>query len=194
MSIGATAATQRADDRQPVSYDETFDLLSNHRRRYTLHYLKANGEDAELGTLSDYVAAWENGIPPSEVSYDQRKRVYTSLQQVHLPRMDNMGIVEFDDREGIVQLTPTAQQLDIYLEVVGRRDVPWSVLYLVLAAINGVVLAAAALGLPGFAAVPDLGWGLFAVTTFVVVAVTHLYISRQEMQLGRTDKPPELLE
>lgn len=194
MSVGASAKTEGADNGQEVSYDETFDLLSNHRRRYTLHYLKANGESAELGTLSDYVAAWENEIPPNEVSYDQRKRVYTSLQQVHLPRMDKMGVVEFDDRDGVVELTPAAQQLDIYLEVVGQRDVPWSVLYLVLAAINAVVLAAAALGLPGFAAVPDLGWGLFAVTTFVVASVAHLYISRQEMKLGGTEKPRELLE
>ncbi len=194
MSVGETAVEQEEPDQQQVSYDETFDLLSNHRRRYTLHYLKANGEHAEIGQLSDYVAAWENDIPPNEVSYDQRKRVYTSLQQVHLPRMDKMGVIEFDDREGVIELTPAAQQLDIYLEIVGKRDVPWSVLYLTLAAINAVVLVAAAVGAPGFAVVPDLGWGLFAVTTFVVASIAHLYITRKEMRLGGTEKPPELIE
>jgi len=193
MTVGATAETEQ-EAQQEVSYDETFDLLSNHRRRYTLHYLKSNGEHAEIGQLSDYVAAWENDIPPNEVSYDQRKRVYTSLQQVHLPRMDKMGVVNFDDREGVIELTPAAQELDIYLEIVDKRDVPWSVLYLTLAAINGVVLTAAALGLPGLTAVPGLGWALFTVTTFVVVSVAHLYISRQEMKLGGTEKPPELVE
>ena len=194
MSVQQQSGGQDPVENGGVSYDECFDLLSNHRRRYALHYLKYNGDSATLGELSDHVAAWENNVDVDDITYDERKRVYTSLQQVHLPRMDTAGVVEFDDREGVVELTPEAEELDVYLEVVRDRDVPWSVFYLALVAINAAFVGLAALGVPGFAGVPGLGWALFAVTTFAVAAGAHLYVTKTEMHLGESELPPELEE
>lgn len=174
-----------------LSYDESFDLLSNHRRRYVLHYLQRNGEQATLGDLADRIAAWENEIGVEEVSYDERKRVYTSLQQVHLPRMDELEVVEFDDREGVVETGPAAEDLDVYLEVVQGRDVPWSVFYLVLTLFNLCLVGAAAVGVPLLVRVSSPGWSVFVLTTYLVSALVHLYLTRTEMRLGETEDPPE---
>lgn len=46
----------------PLTTDEVFEILSNHRRRYALNHLERNGERTSLGELSENVAAWENGI------------------------------------------------------------------------------------------------------------------------------------
>jgi hypothetical protein len=181
------AETQPEPD---LSRDECFELLSNHRRRYTLHYLEHNGEEATLGELADQIAAWENDITPEEVSYDQRKRVYTSLQQVHLPRMDDTGVVEFDDREGLVEPGPAADDLDIYLEVVQDDDISWSVYYAALAVLNAVIVALATLGIPPVTALPQEGLAVFVVTTFLVTTIAHVYIARTEMRLGQTERPP----
>ena len=194
MSTTTKPPTSHGPSEPGISYDDCFDLLSNHRRRYTLHYLERNGEQAQLGELSEQVAAWENEIAQSEVSYDERKRVYTSLQQVHLPRMDRMGVVNFDDREGVVEVGPLAAELDIYLEVVGKSDITWSSFYLLLAVVNLGVIGAVAAGVPGMGAVPTLGWALFCVTTFFVAALAHLYYSRTEMRLGSHEQPRELRE
>jgi len=177
---------------EDISHSEWFDLLSNHRRRYTLHYLKHNGDQATLGELADQVAAWENDIPLEEVSYDQRKRVYTSLQQVHLPRMDKHGVVRFDEREGHIEPGPAVADLDVYLEVVQGRDVPWSVFYAVLAVLNAVLIALVTLGVPPFTLFPRTGLAVFVVTTFFFTAVAHTYVARTEMQIGQTERPPEL--
>jgi hypothetical protein len=185
-----TAATAAED----VSRDECFELLSNHRRRYTLHYLQQNGEEATLGELADQVAAWENDIPPADVSYDQRKRVYTSLQQVHLPRMDDFDVVDFDDRGGFVEPGPAADDLDIYLEVVQGNDVPWSLFYLGLALLNLALVVAAMAGAPLLGLVPAQGWAVFVLTTFLVASGSHLYLTRTEMRLGHSQKPPDLRE
>jgi len=193
-STRGTSEGNRGTSSETISYDDCFDLLSNHRRRYALHYLKENGESATLGELSDQIAAWENEIEIEEVSYDERKRVYTSLQQVHLPRMDDMDVVEFDDREGVVAVGPVAEELDIYLEVVQGRDIPWSTFYLGLVGVNVLIIAAAALGLPPLAAVSALGLAVFVVTTFFVTAVSHVYITRTEMHLNDHEQPPELGE
>lgn len=177
---------------QSLSRDETFEILSNHRRRFTLHHLQQNGERADLGDLSEHVAAWENDIGVGEVSSTERKRVYTSLQQFHLPKMDETGIVEFDDREGTVELTPAAEDVDIYLEVVDGDDVTWSQYYLALAAVNLGVLAGALGGIYPFTLVPSAGLALLVVTTFFVSALVHTYFNRTEMRLGDSDTPPEV--
>lgn len=173
-----------------LSYDDCFDLLSNHRRRYALQYLKENGETATLGELSDQIAAWENEVDVEEISYDERKRVYTSLQQVHLPRMDDMDVVEFDDREGVVEVGPGAEELATYLGVAQRRDIPWSGFYLGLVGVNTVVLAAAALGVSPVASVEALGLAVLVVTTFLVLSVTHAYVTRRKTRPDQHVRPP----
>ena len=175
-----------------LSRDDAFEILSNRRRRFALHHLQHNGERAELGELSEHVAAWENDSNVQEISASERKRVYTSLQQFHLPKMDDKGVVEFDDREGVIELTPAAEQMDVYLEVVEGNDVPWSQYYLGLAAVNLGLLVAAMAGTYPLRLVPDGGWGLFVVTTFLISALVHTYYSRTEMRLGDAETPPEV--
>ncbi|WP_237560481.1 DUF7344 domain-containing protein [Halapricum salinum] len=186
----ADEGQEEVDD--PLTRDDTFEILSNHRRRFALHHLQQNGDRADLGDLSEHVAAWENDIGVAEVSSSERKRVYTSLQQFHLPKMDEKGVVEFDDREGVVELTAAAGDVDIYLEVVDGNDVPWSQYYLGLAAVNLGILGAALAGLYPFTLVPSAGLALLVVTTFLVSALVHTYFNRTEMRLGDSDTPPEV--
>jgi len=216
----STTASPETPTNRSVTKDDCFELLSNHRRRYAIHHLQQNGTNVSLSELSEQVAAWENDIAIEEVSYDERKRVYTSLQQVHLPRMDKMDVVEYDERkrvytslqqvhlprmdkmdvveyderDGSVALGPAAEEIDFYLEVVADDDVPWSHFYLGLALVNAGLLFGALLGLGPLVRISGLGWAVFAVTSFLVTSLSHMYITRTEMRLGETDKPPELLE
>ena len=188
------AIQQQSDTEGPsepdISRDECFDLLSNHRRRYALRYLQQNGDSATIGELSDQIAAWENGIGTEEVSYDQRKRVYTSLQQVHLPRMDDAEVIAYDDREGVVETGPAAEELDIYLEVVEGGGISWAQLYVALAVFTAGVIAASIVGVPLLGSLPGLAWAVFAVTTFALTGVAHAYYNRSRMRLDSRTGPP----
>ncbi|WP_336326226.1 DUF7344 domain-containing protein [Halovenus sp. HT40] len=180
-----------ADEAETMTHDDCFELLSNHRRRFTLHYLQQSENGTELGELAEQVAAWENDIPREEISYDQRKRVYTSLQQVHLPRMDDAGVVEFDDREGMITMGPASDEVEIYMEIVSGREIPWSLFYTGLGLVNFGVIALVALGLPLFGLLSGIEAAVFVATTFLVTSLAHLYITRTEMRLGASDGPPE---
>ena len=184
----ADGSPLNGDSKPTLSTDETFELLSNHRRRYTLHHLYDVG-DADIGDLSRQVAAWENNTTPAEVTSTERKRVYTSLQQFHLPKLDEKGVVEYDERAGEVEIAGLADDLDVYLEIVEGKDIPWSQYYLALAAVNAGLLAAVAVGAWPFTLLPGLAWGVFAVTTFTLSAAVHTYHSRS-MRLGRNGTPP----
>ncbi|PSP25266.1 hypothetical protein BRC61_00290 [Halobacteriales archaeon QH_10_65_19] len=185
-----TAPPDRQDEESDLSRDESFDLLSNHRRRYALYCLRQEENRATLGELADKIAAWENDIETDAVSYDERKRVYTSLQQVHLPRMDEMNVIEFDDREGVVEPGPAAAELNVYLELVRGNDVPWSAFYLGLAVLNLAVIGGVVAGVFPLTLVPPFGWPVFVVTTFLVTSLAHLYLTRTEMRVDGAGTPP----
>ena len=183
MGVSVLDNEPAGEGTERLTFDECFDLLSNHRRRYTLYYLEQNGEAATIGDLSARIAAWENDILVSDVTYDERKRVYTSLQQVHLPRMDEADVIEFDDRSGAVELGPAAADLDIYLDVVMGHDIPWSHLYVGLAGVNVLVVAAFALG--SVPALSGLGVAVFVATSYLLTSLAHLYITHTEMRIDR---------
>jgi len=178
---------------ESLSRNEAFELLSNERRRYAIHYIKQSGGPVELGALSERVAAWENETSINEVSSDERKCVYTSLQQFHLPKMAEEEVIEFDDRQGTVALSARAEDLDVYLEVVDGWDIPWSEYYLGLAAVNLALVVSSVSSIYPISMLSSASWAVFAAVTFLVSALLHTYFST-EMRLGQGDKPPEVGE
>ncbi|MFC6794284.1 hypothetical protein ACFQFH_07895 [Halobaculum halobium] len=167
-------------------------MLSNRRRRHALHAIAgAENETHDLGELSERVAAWENEIDVAEVDYAERKRVYTALQQSHLPRLDEVGLVEFDKDRGTVDATPALEDVEIYLDVVRGNEIPWSEYYLGLSGVSAALLLAVWVNAFPFTMVPDLGWFAFVVVAFSVSAAANRYYSR-DMKLGGDSSPAEL--
>jgi len=174
-----------------VTRDDVYEVLSNRRRRFTIHYLQRNGARAALGTIAEHVAAWEDGVDVAAVGSAARKNVYTSLQQFHLPKMEDLNLVRFDRRAGEVELTDAAAAVDVYMEVVARNDVPWSLYYLGVGLLVGGVVLGHAVGLPVLSGLTDVECGVFAVTAVAAMALTHTYYGRR-MRLGSEGPPPEV--
>lgn len=166
----------------------TFELLSNHRRRYAWHHCKQVESQVPLGDLAEQVAAWENEKRVAEITSAERKRVYTSLQQTHLPKLDDAGIVRFED--GAVELGDRADELEVYVDVVEGDDIPWSEYYLGLTAVSGALMAAVWLtGSTGV--ISGLGWATIVVLAFALSATAHLITDRGR-RIGTEGLPPEL--
>ncbi len=195
---GDDSSSERADAETPrrPSNDDLYELLSDRRRRYALHYLlqraDADGGEAEpvpVGELAEQVAAWENGKTVEEITSQERKRVYIALYQSHLPRLDDEGLVEYDDDAGTVRVTESLTGVDLYLEVVPSESVPWSTYYAGLTLANGLVLLLAFLEVAPFDQVPGLGWAAVVLVSFGVSAFVQLSLSSQT-QLGDEGPPP----
>jgi hypothetical protein len=166
---------------------EVFDLLSNHRRRYAIHFCKREQRPVSLSDLAEQVAAWEQGKTVEELDWDERKRVYTSLQQTHLPTLEEAGMIIYEDGE--VELTDRAAELDVYLDVVPADSIPWGSYYLGLSAVGFAVLGGVWVGLLPIDPVSPLGWGALILGLFAVSAAVHVYQSRK-YRLGELDEPP----
>jgi hypothetical protein len=165
---------------------EVFDLLSNHRRRYTIHYCKGEEEPVSLSDLAEQVTAWEQDKDPAEITSAERKTVYTSLQQTHLPTLAEAEMIHYENGE--IELTDRANELDVYLDIVPSDSVPWGIYYVGLSAFGFVVLGGVLTGLVPTDPVPTLGWAALILTLFAVSAVYHVYQSRN-YRLGEMETP-----
>ncbi|WP_136718332.1 DUF7344 domain-containing protein [Halorientalis salina] len=172
--------------------DTVFQTLGNRRRRYTLHYLRTQDRPVPIRELSEQLSAWELGKERNTVLPKERKRLYTALHQTHLPKMDRLGIVEYDRNGGVVSLTDHIDQFDVYLDVVPRNDLPWSQFYLALGTVLTTLVTVAALGIAPFTALGGFGYALAVAGLFTLVAAYHALRDRR-LLLGSTDVPPDAL-
>lgn len=188
------ARTDSSADDQPaaLSSDEAYDILADRRRRYAIHYLKQADADAvTVQTLAEQVAAWENDKSVEALTAQERKRVYISLYQSHLSTLDEEDIVTYDEDAGTVSLTGPVEQADIYLEIVPRRDIPWSYFYAGLSVAAGVLVTLRWAAVGAFSDVPPLAVAAIVVVLFAAAAVVH-GVQSGRAKLGDAGPPPEL--
>ncbi|WP_267639364.1 DUF7344 domain-containing protein [Haloarchaeobius amylolyticus] len=162
-----------------LTQDTVFHTLSNQRRRLVLEAL-AEHEQVTVRELTSYVAARECGIDEADLDYKQRKRVYTSLVQTHLPMMQKHDIVAYDKSRGTVEPAADLAAFDVYLEVVPEDELHWSEFYLGLSAVFGILVGLAWLGLAPFASLGGLAYAALFTVALAVTAAVHLRSARQK--------------
>lgn len=174
---------------ESLSQDDVFELLSSPRRRYVLYLLRYADEPVELTELAEQVAAWENETDVEKITEQERKRVYVSLYQTHVPRLDEAGVVDYDKDSGIVGLQPNAEKMDTYLDS-SDDDFPWQWVYLTLAVVSSVLLVLAVSDVAIFEALSESFVAAVIIGSFVLTAIAHaIYRVR-----GKDTIPSELRE
>lgn len=114
------------DDGPPVDLNQVFGLLRNRRRRDVLWYLLGTDEQVSLSDLAETIAARECDKSVSQITSQERKRVYIGLYQGHLPKMDDCGAVAYNQQRGTVDRGANFEVFVEYLpddeEVLGTTD------------------------------------------------------------------------
>jgi hypothetical protein len=156
-----------------------------------LSYLRERGPSGTMDELAEQIAAWENEIEVEELTSQQRKRVYVSLYQTHLPKLAEAGIVDYDVDEGIVRLTDLATEIDAFLTPQRASQYPWRLHYLVLIVGGGALLALGALATPivGSAILVWMTIGIVA-GCVATVAIQYLYCRRERVSVPVELTPP----
>jgi DNA-binding transcriptional ArsR family regulator len=77
-----------------------FGLLANRRRRVTLSVLEEGQTSVEA--LATSIAADELDKPRSRVTDEDRTRVEVALHHVHLPKLQDAGLLTYDSRQFVV--------------------------------------------------------------------------------------------
>ncbi len=126
---------------------ELFDVFSNARRRRTVRFLRKKGGSCDLAPLVEQVAAWENNTNTDSVTRAQRRRVYISLYQTHLPMLEDHGIVDWDADAHSIELLPSEKLFEPYLDRHTGTERRWHRLYAGVAALGVLALTFSVLSL-----------------------------------------------
>lgn len=173
-----------------LTREHVFSLLSNRRRRYVFYSLEREGGTTTIGDLATRIAAWESGVAVEDVSSKRRKVAYNALQQSHLPRLADRGLVVYDRETGTVERTERGERVGRYLKMVPGRDRRWSRLYLAIAGGACSIALALVVDVPLVSSVPAEAW--FTVLAVALFAVAAVNVSAQRTEWDRYDeRPPE---
>lgn len=169
----------KPDERNTISQNRAFDILSNARRRFILSYLSQTEGPVELRELADEVARWETGS--ESLSRKERKRVYVSLYQTHIPRLKDAGVIDYDPDSGLVQLVDRARDIDRYISK-PTEDSKWP-LYHFLGAVVGTVFYALVL-LDVIPFVSEAVGGILVLGILLALGIAHLIDLRRRRTLS----------
>lgn len=95
-----------------------FELLSVTRRRDVIRLVNEKPENApaEFATI---IAAAEDGVPIGEHNRKTRGTVYNTVTYTHLPRLDDHGVVEFDEATKSIR---RGRHFDLVASALGAVD------------------------------------------------------------------------
>jgi hypothetical protein len=97
-------------------------LLSNSRRRAVIGRVAtlSENEQTSIAVLAEQIIAEEKRLPRERVSSGQRKSGYVSLLQCHLPKLDDAGVVEWNQRSGAVSRGASIDELAGLISALGQ--------------------------------------------------------------------------
>ena len=177
-SIDTSASTELGED-------QIYHLLQNERRRNVLRYLHDAEEKVSMRDIAEQVAAWENDSTVQAITSSERQRVYIPLYQSHLPKLDEKGIIEYDQSRGTVRKTDAADVLYEYLEPGTSDDdveeedehnpTRWERYYLGASGLGATLLAGSTLGVSPFALLPHGSVGIAILGMFWTLTLGHRF-------------------
>lgn len=95
--------------------ETAFELLSHSRRLGLLECLKDHDETLGLTDASEAVASAVEDKPVQEIEADTVKQISMALYHSHIPRLEEHGIVDYDQERDLVRLTDRGHQLAEYM-------------------------------------------------------------------------------
>lgn len=155
---------------------DVHDILSNHRRQLTLEYLAKNGNEMSIRELSEKIAEdHTNEAPPPR---DVRASVYSSLHQTHLPKLDEMNVVNYDKDSKITKLDKGFDQVRVYTEVVTPYGITWSQYYVMLGVLSQLVIIGSEIGVPILARVGTHTWSMILLTLILLSVLYQILTNK----------------
>ena len=179
--MAPTGSAVAAED--TLEEGQIHEVLQNDRRRLALEALRESGGHSTVRELSETVATSETGEEPAP--RNKRQSVYVSLHQTHLPKLDELGIVEYDGESKEVTLEQRIEEVEVYMEVVPEYGLSWGEAYFGLALLGLLASVAVVLDVPGIARVglPALAVGSFLL--LLCVSGYHVYTHQDRTVVSR---------
>ncbi|WP_312908271.1 DUF7344 domain-containing protein [Natronosalvus caseinilyticus] len=112
---GETPKEEIAIPVEDTSVDGVLELLSHHRRRAILDLLLTHDRPLTLTDIRNEVVEKEQGTEITEIPSKQVQQVHISLHHVHIPKLEEKGVINYDSSRNLVEPTEEIGQLEPFL-------------------------------------------------------------------------------
>ncbi|ELY84859.1 MULTISPECIES: DUF7344 domain-containing protein [Natrialba] len=155
---------------ESLAESEVFHILGNDRRRAIVQLLAHQSGQVDVSDIATEIAATESET--TSVPNNLYKSVYVSLQQTHLPQLEEDAVIEYDSDTKTIQPGPNFEDVITYID--GHDGDHTRVLQLHLAAcvIGLGLIVLTGLDLPLLSSLDPVLW---SVLILVAIAGSSLY-------------------
>lgn len=94
------------------SADEILDLIANQRRREVLDVLLTHDWLLTTNDIRNEVVEREHGTVITEIPSEEVKKVHISLNHVHIPKLAEDGLINYDSDRGLIEPTEKLSELE----------------------------------------------------------------------------------
>ncbi len=151
-----------SEETSTLDEGDIHDVLRNDRRRAVIESLLEDGDHGTIRDLSERIAPFESGEDPPPRNI--RQSVYVSLHQTHLPKLEGLGIVDYDTDSKDIELRDRATCVKAYMGQNRETTTRIELAYVILGTL-GVLLA---LGSVALGSLTGIGWGVLPLFVLVV--------------------------
>lgn len=153
-----------------LAESEVFHILGNDRRRAIVQLLAEESGQIDVSDVANEIAATESDT--TSVPNNLYKSVYVSLQQTHLPQLEEDAVIEYDSDTKTIHSGPNFDDVLTYVD--GHEGDPSRVLQFHLAAcvVGLAAIAISGLDVPVVSAVDPVLW---TVLVLLVIGASSLY-------------------
>lgn len=106
----------------PLEFDTILDLCGDRHRRIVLAELAARQRSLTIDDLTRAIVKHNHHVPLTEVSGETLTRIETSLHHVHIPKLEAVGLVEYNSVRELVEPTPEFDRVEPHLSSVLDAD------------------------------------------------------------------------
>lgn len=154
-----------------LTEEEIHHVLSNERRRLVLESLREERNPITSRDLAEKIAEFESGETPAPRNI--RQSAYVSLHQTHLPKLDDLGIVEYDTQAKEVEISNGINDVEKYLRG-HSSDKRWNIFYVMLGLGGLVTVLGSIFSLPGISIIPSFYWASLFLLGIVILSIYQL--------------------
>lgn len=97
--------------------DALFEVLSDTRRRFVIACLAEYDTPLALPDVADELAVWEHDARLPEISPEDVATIHADLYHVHVPKMVDAGVLEYNQERELVALAEPSDELVAHLDL-----------------------------------------------------------------------------
>lgn len=170
---------------------QLYDIFRNVRRRYVLYYAKQVRGPISVNELVEKIASWEDPLDSEGCSRERRRSIYNSLQQTHLPKLEDVGLIEYNRNKKRVTLTAHAERVEFYP---ASNTAVWGTRYRLLCIFATVVVCIDILSLLPFMSFQNPVWFRGFYLLFILLTVKRSYGHYRKKSRFRKNGPDIIID